>query len=88
MRSKGRADPTAPHLHFALRGSNDASKPNPRCKAWVGRIADVILHQVPPEPVGEVEPLVIKRDEDVGDEGGHFGQDPPLHLGPGLLDDY
>ena len=47
-------------------------------------IRDVVLPDVPVDPVGEVQEPVVHADDDVGDDPGHVGQDPPLHLRKGL----
>ena len=75
------------YLDWATSSYNP-SQPDSGGKARVGRVSNVILHQVPPEPVGEVEEAVIKGYKDVRDEGGHLRQNPALHFGPGLTNDH
>jgi len=54
--------------------------------AAAGCAPDVVLRDVAAQPVGEVQEAVVQRDEDVGDEGRHLGQQPALHSEPGLSD--
>ena len=74
-----------PKAHLDRASStHNPSQPDSGCKFRVGRVADIILHQIPPQPVGEVEEAAIKGDKNVSNKGGHLWQDPTLHLGPGL----
>ncbi len=43
-------------------------------------VRDVVLPDVPVDPVGKVEELVVHADDDVSDDSGHVGQYPPLYL--------
>ena len=43
-------------------------------------VCDVVLPDVAVDPVAEVEVLVVHRDDDVGHDAGHVGQDPAGHL--------
>lgn len=74
-------------LDFALRGCHNAPQPDPGGKLGVGGVTNVVLDQIPSQPVGEVQPVIVKGDKDVGDEGGNLRQDPVVNLGPRLLDD-
>lgn len=58
--------------HDGTPSLDHTPKPDPGSKFGVGRVANIILHQVASQPIGEVEELVIKGDKDVCDEGWHF----------------
>ena len=66
--------------------SNYTTQPDAGGEFGVGRVRDVVLHKVSPQPVGEVQEMVIKGDENISDQRRDLRQDPPLHLGPGLPD--
>ena len=67
---------------------DNTSQPDSGSKLRVGRVANIILHQISSQPVREIEESVIKGDKDVSDEGGHLWQNPTLHFSPGLANCY
>src|SRR5205823_2099653 len=70
-----------------LRGlAEDAAEPELPGELRLGRVAHVVLPDVAVQPVGEVEPAVVERQYEIGDES-RYGHGPPLHLLGRHLDD-
>ena len=72
------------HLDRCARMRN-TTQPQAGHESGMGRVPDVVLGQVTPQPVDNVQEAVIQGQQDVCDQGRDLWQNPTLHLQPGLV---